>query len=234
MVIGRRVLRPEAAVPSLRFRAPSVRIGLGWLFLGWLGVVAWQMLRWLVVHPRCTVVLAVAGWLLWTDSVVPALVIALATAGLLCGWWVLKPESFARRVTHPVQLELREWLTYRREWQPAMLTSGLSLRESWGGDLPTLRKVGSDAGRDLLRVRMLPGQTLEQWTGAAPALAQTWNARQVRVRRVPNRPQELDLLVTLRGGARNHHVTERGTDVESNQVPKPRGAFPRAPRGGAA
>ena len=232
-MIGRRVLQPEAAVPSLRFRAPSIRIGLRWLFLGWLCVLAWRALRWLAVHPRCTIVLAVAGWVLWTDSVLPALVIAAVTAGVLCGWWALEPGSFTRRITHPVQLELREWLTYRRDWQPAMLTSGLSLRESWGGDLPTLRRVSSDAGRDVLRVKMLPGQTPDQWQSAAAALAQTFDARAARVRRVAGRPQELDLLLTPRG-ARNHHVTERRVDVEPDQVLEPRGAFPRAPRGGAA
>jgi S-DNA-T family DNA segregation ATPase FtsK/SpoIIIE len=233
-MIGRRVLRPEAQPPSIRFRAPNVHVPLWLLAGGWLVIALWLLLRWLAGHRRCAAVLAVAGWVLWMDAVLPAVAVALTVAGLLCGWWVLEPASFARWVTRPVQLELREWLTYRREWQPAMLTAGLSLRESWGGDLPTLRRVSSDAGRDVLRVKMLPGQTLEKWTGATAALAQTFGARAVRVRRVLNRPQELDLLVTLRGGAQNHHVTERRVDVDTEQVPEPRGAFPRAPRRGAA
>lgn len=232
-MILRRELRPEARPPSLRFRPPNVHLPLWLIGTGWACVGLWRGLCWFVQHPRSTVVLFTAAVLVVTNTVLPALVVALAAGGVLCLWWALDPTAVQRHVLEPAQLRLREWFTYRRHWQPAMLTAGLSLRDSWGGDLPTLRRVGSDAGRDVLRVRMLPGQTLEQWTAAAPALAQTFGARAVRVRRVPNRPQELGLLVTRRG-AQTRHVTERAVEQEPEQVPAPRGAFPRAPRGGAA
>jgi S-DNA-T family DNA segregation ATPase FtsK/SpoIIIE len=232
-VIWRRELRPEGRPPSIRFRPPSVHIPLALLAAGWLVVLAARALRWLAVHPRCTIVGAVAALLVVTDRLVPAIsIVCLGAAGLML-WWLIDSEHFARWVARPVQLQLREWFTYRRHWQPAMLSCGLSLRESWGGDLPTLRTVRDDGERDLLRVRMLPGQTLERWTEAAPALAQTFGVRAVRVRRVPNRPQELVLAVTRRTGS-NRHVTELPAPQEPRTLPAPRGAFPRAPRGGVS
>ena len=240
----RRELRPEARPPSLRFRGPNIHVPLWLLACGWLLVGCWRMLRWLAVHPRCTVVAAVAAALVWTDTVLPAgVVLALALSAAL-GWWAVDPATFTALVGVRVQLWLREWFTYRRDWQPAMLTSGLTLRESWGGDLPTLRRVRSDGRQDVLRVRMLPGQTPETWKAASAQLAQTFSARQVRVRRVAGRAQELDLLVTLRSrsslvASRNQTssnvtVTEGQVDVDSDQQPAARGAFPRTPRRGAA
>lgn len=229
-MILRRELRPEARPPSLRFRPPNVHVPLWLLAVGWLFVLAWRLVRWLAVHPRSTVVLLVAGWLVLSNRVLPALVVAGIVAGVLCVWWAFWPGSMERRVLAPVQLALREWLTYRRDWQPAMLTAGLALREAWGGDLPTLRSVRSDAGRDVLRVRMLPGQTAERWQDAAPALAQTFGVRGIRVRRIPDRPQELALLVTARKNSRIRHVTELPPVPAQEQQPATGGAFPRRPR----
>lgn len=235
-VILRRELRPEGRPPSLRFRPPNVHIPLWLLALGWAGALAWRGLRWLAVHPRSSLVLAVAGVLLWTDTVLPALGVLVAAKLMLAAWWAIDPGAVRRRVLEPVQLRLREQLTYRRDWQPAMLTCGLSLREQWGGDLPTLRTVRNDGGRDVLRVRMLPGQTGEQWQAVTAALAQTFGARSVRVRRVNGRPQELDLLVTRRRAAAPplRHVTEPPAEDVVTPAAAGRAAFPRAPRGGAA
>ncbi len=234
IVILERKLQPEARPPSIRFRPPAVHIPLALLAAGWAVLLTGRALRWLAVHPRWTVVTVAPVWLIVTDTVLPALVLVCIVAGALSLWWALEPGSFTRRIVRPTQRELREWLTYRRHWQPAMLTSGLSLRENWGGDLPVLRSVCEDAGSDVLRVRMLPGQTLEQWKTATSALAQTFGARQVRVRRIPNRAQELELVVARRRGARIHHVTELPVEPVPQPATAARGAFPRQPRGGAA
>jgi S-DNA-T family DNA segregation ATPase FtsK/SpoIIIE len=233
-VILRRELRPAGRSPSLRFRPPSVYFPLWLLALGWGLVLTWRVLGWAARHLRTSAALVLAGWLVWADWLLGAAVVACVAAGALCLWWAAEPGSFARRVARPLQLQLREWFTYRRNWQPAMLTSGLSLREHWGGDLPVLRRVREEARTDVLRVRMLPGQTLEQWKGASAALAQTFGARQVRVRRVPDRAQELELLVARGRAPDIRHVTERAAQVDSEPAPAARGAFPRQPRGGVS
>jgi S-DNA-T family DNA segregation ATPase FtsK/SpoIIIE len=227
----RRELRPDSRPPSLRFRSPNVHVPLWLLALGWLLVLTWRGLRWLCRHPRATVVLAVTGALVWTDTVMPAGVVLALGLCVLTGWWAVDPGTFRAVVLERVQLRLREWFTYRRDWQPAVLTAGLTLRDSWGGDLPTLRSVRADAGSDVLRVRMLPGQTLEDWRTATAALAQTFGVRQCRVRKVPNRLQEVELIMARRRPLR--HVTKSPVEQEPQQAPAVRGAFPRQPRGAA-
>jgi hypothetical protein len=92
--------------------------------------------------------------------------------------------------------------------------------------------VTTEDGRDLLRVRMLDGQTAEQWQAAAPALASTFGVRAVRIRRT-ERPRELVLAVAPKN-SRIRHVTDRTLEADMEQVPETRGAFPRQPHGGAA
>lgn len=227
-------LRPEGRPPTLRFRPPAVHIPLWVMAVGWVLALTGRGCRWAAVHWRTTVVAACAGWLLLTDTWLWALVAGCLLAGGLCVWWAMWPGSFARRVSRPVTARWRELVTYRRMWQPAMLTAGLTLREAWGGDLPTLRRVRAAEGGDVLRVRMLPGQTLEQWRAATPQLAQTFGKRSIRVRRVNRRLQELDLFVPLRtapAAVPLRHVTEPAPEVETLELPAARGAFPRQARG---
>jgi hypothetical protein len=165
-------------------------------------------------------------------------------------WAAADPETFAVHVRDLLRLRLREWLVYRRNWQPATLTAGLTLRESWGGDLPRLRGVTAEGSRDVLRVAMLPGQTVGQWQAAAPALAQTFGVRAARVRPVPGRPSEVALVLRVEGSSKRTGVplatSERTSKSASVTVTKPpgqedappatpaRSPFPRQPHGGTA
>lgn len=229
----RRQLRPEAGAPSLRFRPPSVHIPLWILAVGWLIATAAAGAWWLARHPRTLGLLALAVATVVLDVTAWLAVLAVLTSGLLCLWWALSPPSFEAWCAAPARTRAREYVVYRREWQPAMLTAGLTLRDSWGGDLPTLRSVRAEAGGDVVRVRMLPGQTVEQWQAAAPKLAQTFGHRMMRVRRVPGRPQEVELFVRRRNGVLRN-VTEPAVDTDTGELPAVRPAFPRQPRGGAA
>lgn len=207
------------------------------LAAGW---CAGQLLRavlWLVLHPRSALALAAAvmAWAVWLRWGWAPYGWSLSAAAVVLGtWWARWPASFHRQVTGRLRARWRRFL-YWREWQPAMVTSGLALAPALGASLPSLRRVRSDAHRDVLRVRMLPGQTLEQWQAAAPKLATTFSVRAVRVRRVNGRPQDLDVLCLRRAlappiPAPVPAVTEPDP-VEPEQPATPRpGAFPRAPR----
>jgi S-DNA-T family DNA segregation ATPase FtsK/SpoIIIE len=232
-MILRRELRPDARPPSIRFRAPNLHLPLRLLVAGWLAVLAVRAAWWLLQHPRTTVLAGLVVWAWWTSTLYVVAVVLVVGVTVTLGWWVTDEASARRLLVEPAGRWWRRWTVYARHWQPAMLTAGLTLRESWGGDLPVLRGVRGSDGRDVLRVRVLPGQTLERWKDAGPQLASTWNVQQVRVRRVTDRPQELDLLIIRSGTGRNRHVTEPAADLEPVPDAAPRGAFPRAPRGAA-
>jgi S-DNA-T family DNA segregation ATPase FtsK/SpoIIIE len=219
-----RRLAPGPAVPRLRFRAPNVHVPLWLLALGWLGTLVLRVLLWAATHPRSAAAGLLALWLVLHPP--PAWQpLAIAAVVALGVWWARWPRSFRRHVSARAQAAWRRLWVYRRDWQPAMVTSGLSLTPGLGGALPTLKRVSVDADWDLVRVRMLPGQTIEQWQQAAPRLAQTWGLRIVRVRRTSD-PQVLT-LVGRRQAARGNYLAPAASTLE--QPATRQGAFPRHP-----
>jgi S-DNA-T family DNA segregation ATPase FtsK/SpoIIIE len=135
-------------------------------------------------------------------------------------WVLADPPSFDRFVVAPLRSRWRRQLVYRREWQPAMVVNSLDR----DGALPVLRRVVSTTRGDVVRVTILPGQTLDDWRAAAPRLAAAFGVRVVRPRKVAGRPYELELHVR-----RSVRVTGPAEAAEEPPA-TPRGAFPRAPR----
>jgi S-DNA-T family DNA segregation ATPase FtsK/SpoIIIE len=234
----RRQLSAGRPVPRLRFRGPNLHVPLWLLGAGWALLAGARALWWLVVHPRTALALAgaVLLWAVWLRWGWAPFGWTSSSAAVVLGvWWARFPESFGRHVTDRVHAGWRRLSVYRREWQPAMVTCGLAHAPALGSSLPRLRRVRIDGDTDVVRVRMLEGQTPEQWRAAGPQLARVFEVRTIRVRTVPNRLRELDLLCRRRGTARalNRHVTEP-EPVEDTQPATPaQGAFPRQPRGGA-
>lgn len=192
MSLTRRSLdSPEA--PGLHLRGPVVRLSLTAWAVGGLLAVAARLVRWTVTHPR-TVALLVAAVALWRVGradgwgwVAGPLLEALS--GLVV-WRVASPPSFTRRVALPARAWWRRTTTYRRDWQPAMVTARLDLGER----LPRLGRVRSTRQTDTVRIRMLPGQTVADYAAAAPRLRQTFGLLDVRPRAVPGDPHGVELL----------------------------------------
>ncbi|GEA89733.1 FtsK/SpoIIIE domain-containing protein [Cellulomonas cellasea] len=171
------------------------------LLCRWLWRRGVRVLGWLVRRPTLLVVLAAVLWLTWqTPDRGPAfgVAIALGVIGVLVALRVLFPSWFAAGVQSRMAGWWREVRVYRGAWQSAMVTTGLALREGRELQLPRLIAVRTRGGIDLVRVRMLPGQVLEDWAQCAPRLAQTFGTQECRVRTVVRRKHDLDLwfLVT--------------------------------------
>ena len=128
-------------------------------------------------------------WRRWDGSANPLIlpsVLAPLVAGLV-GWRLQWPGSFETQV----HLRFRSWwrgqLIYRLRWTKAMDTAGL-MKERHGTDyVPPLLWVRSTRSVDRVRVRMLPGQTVEDFGAVAERLAQTFGAEVCRVRSIPKR-----------------------------------------------
>ncbi|MGH3370842.1 MAG: FtsK/SpoIIIE domain-containing protein, partial [Nocardioidaceae bacterium] len=137
----------------------------------------------------------VVVWLLAavTDALgaVPLLGFLVAVVGGLVVWRRRNSESFTRHVSWRVRGLWRGRWTYRFAWQPAMVTTGLAVSLGSREYLPKIRTVRSTGTVDRVRVRMLPGQTLEDWATAAPRLAQTFDAQECRVLSIHGSRQEL-------------------------------------------
>lgn len=184
--------------------------GLGWFFGGVMHVlVGIPVLGLLVVAVGVSMWWAGDyGWLL--PAACSALLIA-ALVALRLVW----PRGFEAMVADPVVRSWRKTLVYERWWQPAMVCSDLAYRP--GGQqeaIPQLRSVRSHRGVDVVRVRMLPGQTVALFGAHAEGLANTFKAGGCRVRSVPRRPQLVDLTFIRRDPlARAFPVTDCSADV---------------------
>lgn len=180
----------------VQLRAATVRIPLTTVVVAWLVRRVWAGCSWLVRHPR-SVLVAVVVVLMWrwTAHHGPILllgVLLLTDAGGLA-WWHLSPETFTRQVMWRARGAWRHAVVYRYSWQPATTLPGLAVRVDGKEYLPRILSVRSTGHVDQVRVRMLPGQTLTDWSEQAERLAQTFGATDCRVRSVPRRVHDLVL-----------------------------------------
>jgi S-DNA-T family DNA segregation ATPase FtsK/SpoIIIE len=159
-----------------------------------------RLVVWMVRHPRAmaagtVIAAAMYGVNASVNRFGPVLTFSglAALVGGLCLAGYLQPALADRLVETPLRSRWRKIWVYRHAWQPAMALSGLSFSTPTDEILPELMVVRSTATVDLVRVRMLPAQTLEDYAKAAPRLAQTFSVRECRARAVPGHFQLVDL-----------------------------------------
>lgn len=184
----------------MRVIAPSVRLPMGPVLAGAALRRTGRALLWCCRHPGVVVAAAALLGLLWTVGrwgLVPVAIITAGAAGLLClavyGWGCRWPASYARWVDRPARSWWRRTWVYRRQWQPAMVTSGLSITAGATELLAVLSRVRATPTVDVVRVRMLPGQTVEDWAKASARLAQTFGVLSVRARPVAGSVHAVEL-----------------------------------------
>src|SRR5918992_3971511 len=183
-----------------RLYAQTIRVSI-WAVLGlWLARRLARLLVLIVRSPTAVIAITVttagvAGWQL-VDPMLPISVVSVVVTGLVA-WWMAWPVSFE---THAA-LRFRSWwrgqLIYRTRWTKAMDTAGLT-KERHGTDyVPPLLRIRSTRSVDRLTVRMLPGQTVEDYAMVADRLAQTFGAEACRVRTVPKRRHQVELWLLV-------------------------------------
>jgi len=183
----------------LRLNIARVHVPLSAVLAAWCGRKIGAGLARLTRHPLLLVpVLGVWFGLRLLDGhgVAGTLMVLLVLAAVIGVWRWLWPGSFTRLVAWRVRGWWRAVRVYRFCWQPAMVTTNLAVRVDAEEYLPRLLAVRSTGTVDRVFVRMLPGQVLDDWTSVAPRLAQTFDAKECRVRTTRHRQQlELWFLV---------------------------------------
>jgi S-DNA-T family DNA segregation ATPase FtsK/SpoIIIE len=134
------------------------------------------LLRTVIVHPVAVLVVIVPA-VVWYSCGWQAAVVAVTVPGsLLLAWAVSGRGSFCRWVGWPLLAFWRRIGVYRRHWQPVMIVSGLG-RHLQGRDyLPRLLRVACDGRADRVTVKMLAGQSAEDWTKRIDHLAHGFGA----------------------------------------------------------
>lgn len=180
----------------VRVNMAKVHVPLTTVIVVWLFRQLWAALRFLLARPLlllAAVLVVLAVRVSVHDGPLPVLVLLGILTGLLVVWWRLRPESFTRWFVWRIRGAWRASTVYRYSWQPAMVTAGLHLTRDGVEHLPRMLSVRTTGCVDLVRVRMLPGQTTLDYADAADRLAQTFGVVECRVRSVPKRPHDLVL-----------------------------------------
>ena len=180
----------------VRLNVAKVRVPLSAVLAAWagrrLGAGGW----WLVRHPfavAAALMVLVAWRVTVTSGPLPVLAVVSVVAAVLLVWRRIHGSSFTTLVAWRVRGTWRAATVYRYLWQPAMVTTTLAVRVEGTEYLPKIVSVLSTGCVDVVRVRMLPGQTLSDWAANAPRLAQTFGVVDCRVRSVPKRAHDLAL-----------------------------------------
>ncbi|WP_250562851.1 FtsK/SpoIIIE domain-containing protein [Sphaerisporangium fuscum] len=181
---------------SLVFRpvvvnTPAIFTILAMLFRAIAGLVkmVWR-------HPIACLTVAAPVALAVTVGWRLALVLFVATVSGLVAWRLTDPWSF----NVCVGLRLRAWWRwmwiYRRHWQPVMVVSGLAKHLGGREYLPRLVKVTCTDTADVVRVKMLSGQSVAEWQERADNLAHGFSGIECRVQL--DKPGRVTLLFPRR------------------------------------
>jgi len=166
----------------------------------WLTRRVYGVCRFTVRHPVLVLdgVLAVAwvGALLWFGpaAVLISTWMAAGVACLAAGMWAEYDErSFRRCVVVPLRSFWRRTTVYRRHWRPATAGARLArIKESYQ-DFPRLGRVRSGRHFDSVRVKLVDGYTVHDWTKMGEALASSFSVEAVRAYPVDRRPKWIEL-----------------------------------------
>lgn len=164
------VIRPK------RFELPLWAVLLG-LLLRWSGRALWWCLR----HPMATASVVLTLWLYgefgWSGLVAP-LVLGSAASAV---WRWRDESSWWTWLAGPLLGSFRRTFVYRRVWREAMTLCGLAETYDHRRVLPELLRVRSDQALDVLMVRMVRGQTPEQFQKVSAKLAYAFGRRYAQV-----------------------------------------------------
>jgi DNA segregation ATPase FtsK/SpoIIIE, S-DNA-T family len=187
---------PHGQQAPVRLNTSKVHVPLTAILAAWLGRRLVAAGWWLIRHPVAVVaalVVLAMWWATRTHGPLPLLALSgIVTVALLL-WRRLHPASFTTWLACRTRGLWLATTCYRYRWQPAMVTTGLAVRVDGTQYLPRLVRVRSTGAVDVVRVRMLPGQTAVDWATNAPRLAQTFGAIDCTVRSVPGRVHDLTL-----------------------------------------
>jgi DNA segregation ATPase FtsK/SpoIIIE, S-DNA-T family len=142
---------------------------------------SWRCCRFIARHPVADLIAAAAAiawrYLGWPGPVA-------ISAGLLAAsvaWRLAFPASFARLVTGPLRARWRRW-HYQRDWCHVMTVAGLAVRYRSRPLLPRLGRVSVTSHVDRLEVRLVAGQSPDDFAARAGNLAHGFSAMSCRIR----------------------------------------------------
>jgi S-DNA-T family DNA segregation ATPase FtsK/SpoIIIE len=141
-----------------------------------------HLLLWAVLFPMLSAPVALTILAGRAGGPAAGTTVGVASLMILTGWRLARPESFRRMVSGRIWKRWRRWSTYRRHWRHLCAMHGLTVVLNDHIAVPRLHRVKVGDASDVVTVRMLYGQSIDDWQAVSDALAHAFGALSVRVR----------------------------------------------------
>ncbi|BBU22459.1 FtsK/SpoIIIE domain-containing protein [Mycobacterium xenopi] len=166
----------------------------------WIGELIWslakaagQLLWWAILFPTLSIPVILTIWVAIAHGTRAGLLTAVLAVAAYIGWAVVEPSSFTVWVTTPVRQRSLSWWRYRRNWESVCTLHGLTARLGDRTLAPALRSVQIGSPADVLTVRLVTGQSINDWQKRGAALAAAWRAERLTIRATT--PGELRIII---------------------------------------
>lgn len=167
----------------------------------WIGELIWalvkaagQLLWWAILFPTLSIPAVLTIWVAIGHGARAGLLTAALAVAAYTGWAVVEPSSFTAWVTAPVRQRWLSWWRYGRGWESVCTLHGLTARLGERTLVPGLRSVQIGDHADVLILRVVAGQSINDWQKRGDALAAAWRAERLTIRATI--PGELRIIIT--------------------------------------
>jgi DNA segregation ATPase FtsK/SpoIIIE, S-DNA-T family len=149
----------------------------------WVGFkLKFRLIVWAVLFPMLSLPILLTVAAEEQGGSLAATAVGVASLMALGGWRLRHPGSFHRLVSGRIWKRWRRWRTYRQPWRHLCAMHGLTVVLNDQVSVPKLHRVRVGYVSDAVTVRMLYGQSIEDWQRVSDALGHAFGAMSVRVR----------------------------------------------------
>ncbi|KEF99085.1 MULTISPECIES: FtsK/SpoIIIE domain-containing protein [Mycobacterium] len=167
----------------------------------WIGELIWSLAKaagyllwWAILFPALSIPAILATWVAIAHGARAGLLTAALATAAYTGWAIVEPSSFSAWVTNPVRHRFLSWWRYGRTWESVCTLHGLTARLGDRTLVPALRSVEIGSHSDVLTLRVVAGQSINDWQKRGDALAAAWRAERVTIRATT--PGELRMIIS--------------------------------------
>lgn len=157
---------------------------------------AGYLLWWAILFPTISVPIVACIAVAITHGARAGLITALAVSAGYTAWAWLDHRSFHALVSDPARRRWLTWWRYTRGWNSVCTLHGLTAKLGERTLTPTLQSVQIGTHTDVLQLRVVTGQSVQDWQRQAEALAAAWRAERLTI--IATAPGELRITL-MRG-----------------------------------
>ena len=147
-----------------------------------------------ILFPALSIPTYISWTIMMRYGIGAAILTAIGIGAGYAAWATLHPPSFQTWISGPIRRQFHAWWRYTRRWEAVCTLHGLATSHKDRVLTPHLRAVSIGKHTDVLDVRVVTGQSVNDWHKRTPELAAAWRADKLTIRATA--PGELRIMIT--------------------------------------